>query len=209
LQRESHRATPAIAPATRPPSVAATGSAGAAAVAARAASRAHRVARNDPAARLALALVIMGAVLFSSLAARARFAAIDSPTMRIDTGLRLPTGSAAAAASTGGNMELDGGALQFRAGGARAVAAAAAEADARRLSDATGDVHDVCTRRRFQLSRMARNRNLGYSLFCRRLCLICPSGSARVAGWISLVLSLPLHLLSLSARGRTRLRALR
>ena len=142
LQRESHRATPAIAPATRTPSVAA--SASAAAVAARAASRAHRVERNDPPARLALALVIMGAVLFSSLAARARFAAIDSPTMRIDTGLRLPaaTGSAAAAASTGGNMELDGGALQLRAGGARAVAAAAAEADARRLSDATGDVHD-------------------------------------------------------------------
>ena len=59
----------------------------------------------------------------------------------IDTGLRLP--SAADAASSSGTMELDGGALQFRAGGARAVAAAAAEAEARRLSAATGAVHEA------------------------------------------------------------------
>ena len=67
----------------------------------------------------------MGAVLFAGLVARERFAAIDSPTLRVDTGLRLRLPSAADAASPD-NMELDGGALQFRAGGARAVAAAAA-----------------------------------------------------------------------------------
>ena len=77
----------------------------------------------------------MGAVLFAGLVARERFAAIDSPTLRVDTGLRLPS---AADASSPDNMELDGGALQFRAGGAHAVAAAAAEAEARRLSAATG-----------------------------------------------------------------------
>ena len=55
-------------------------------------------------------------------------------------GLRLPS---AADAASPGNMELDGGALQFRAGGARAVAAAAAEAEARRLSAATGNVHEA------------------------------------------------------------------
>jgi hypothetical protein len=122
-------------PSPAPPAVAAS----AAAVAARAASRARRIKRTDPAARLALSLVIMGAVLFAGLAARARFAAFDSPTLRVDTGLRLPSAKDAASP---GNMELDAGALQFRAGGARAVAAAAAEADARRLSDATGGVHD-------------------------------------------------------------------
>ena len=133
----SHRATP-----TRTAATGSTGSAPAtaAAVAARAASRARRVERTEPAARLALSLVIMGAVLFAGLAARARFAAIDSPTLRVDTGLRLPS---AADAASPENMELDGGALQFRAGGARAVAAAAAEAEARRLSAATGAVHEA------------------------------------------------------------------
>ena len=82
----------------------------------------------------------MGAVLFAGLAARARFAAFDSPTLRVDTGLRLPS---AADAASPGSMELDGGALQFRAGGARAVAAAAAEAEARRLSAVTWYVHEA------------------------------------------------------------------
>jgi hypothetical protein len=204
LQRESHRATPAIAPATRTPSVAAS----AAAVAARAASRAHRVERTDPAARLALSLVIMGAVLFSSLAARARFAAIDSPTMRVDTGLRLPTGSAAAAASTGGNMELDGGALQFRAGGARAVAAAAAEADARRLSDATGDVHDS------EAVSVVTNGTESQSRIQSLLPASVPDLPEwqRTRGWMDqshALAAAALNLLSHSARGRTRLRALR
>ena len=142
LQRDAPSASHRGATPTRTAATGNSAPATAAAVAARAASRARRVERTDPAARLALSLVIMGAVLFSGLAARARFAAIDSPTLRVDTGLRLPTGSAADAASPC-NMELDGGVLQFRAGGARAVAAAAAEAEARRLSAATGDVHEA------------------------------------------------------------------
>jgi len=137
-QRDAPAASHRGATPTRTAATGSSAPATAAAVAARAASRARRIERADPAARLALSLVIMGAVLFSGLAARARFAAIDSPTLRVDTGLRLPS---AADAASPGNMELDGGALQFRAGGARAVAAAAAEAEARRLSAATGDVH--------------------------------------------------------------------
>ena len=140
LQRDAPSASHRGATPTRTAATGNSAPATAAAVAARAASRARRVERTDPAARLALSLVIMGAVLFSGLAARARFAAIDSPTLRVDTGLRLPS---AADAASPDNMELDGGVLQFRAGGARAVAAAAAEAEARRLSAATGDAHEA------------------------------------------------------------------
>ena len=88
---ESHRATP-----TRTTTGTGTGNsapATAAEVAARAASRARRVERTDPAAHLALSLVIMGAVLFSGWAARARFAAIDSPTQRSGRGVARQYGA--------------------------------------------------------------------------------------------------------------------
>ena len=207
LQRDAPSASHRGATPTRTAATGNSAPATAAAVAARAASRARRVERTDPAARLALSLVIMGAVLFSGLAARARFAAIDSPTLRVDTGLRLPTGSAADAASPD-NMELDGGVLQFRAGGARAVAAAAAEAEARRLSAATGDVHEAVS----VVTIDGTESQSGIQSLLPASVPDLPDWQRTVPrGWMNqsrALAAVQLHLLSLSARARTRLRAL-